>query len=177
MNHHLHRTIGKIIKENFSDRYKVVLDRACGGKHNIPLFSSKKKAWETELCNVDILVIKNGKVKVIFEIEESNVKPTQICGKFLTSALASYYIYRDKKAYGMDKSVLFIQILDTSKLRIYKTKKMNQWENIEKAIKSIIPIKNSRVDKYKLFFGNVADFGPNGEKRDKLINYIRRNSK
>ena len=177
MNHKLHKTIGKIIKENFSDGFELILDRACGGVHNIPLFSSKKKAWETELCNVDILIIKNGKVKVIFEIEESNVKPTQICGKYLTSALASYFIYRDSKACGMDKSVLFIQILDTSKLRIDKTKKTKQWENIEKAIKRVVPIEKSRIDKYKLFYGKDSDFGTKGEKRDNLIRYIRRNLK
>jgi len=177
MNFQLHKTIGNLIMENFSDGFEILLDRACGGTHNLPLFSSKKKAWETELCNVDILIMKNGKIKVIFEIEESNVKPTQICGKFLTSALAAYYIYRDKKVCGMDKSVLFIQIVDTSKLKKDKTKKAKQWGNIEKAIKHIIPVKKSRIDKYKLFYGNVADFGPNGEKRDKLINYIRRNSK
>jgi hypothetical protein len=177
MNHHLHRTIGKIIKENFSDGYEVILDRACGGIHNIPFFSSKKKAWETELCNVDILITKNGKVKVIFEIEESNVKPTQICGKFLTSAIASYYIYRDNKEYSMDKSVLFIQILDTSKLWIDKTKKIKQWENIEKAIKRIIPIEGSRIDKYKLFYGKDSEFGAKRKKRDKLIRSIRRNLK
>lgn len=177
MNHLLHRQIGKIIRDNFSDGFEVILDRACGGTHNIPLFSSRKKSWETELCNVDILILKNGKIKVIFEIEESNVKPNQIFGKFLASALATYHIYRNSKAYGMNKSVLFIQILDTSNLKIDKTKKIRQWVNIEKAIKGVIPLGKSRVDKYKLFYGKESDFGIKGEKREKLIRYLRQNLK
>lgn len=123
------------------------------------------------------MILKNGRIKVIFEIEESDVGPTQVCGKFLTSALLSYHISRDNKAYAMDKSVLFLQILDTSKLKSDKTKKVKQWENIEKSIKRVIPIDKSRVDQYKLFYGKDSEFEAKEEKRDKLIRFIRRNLK
>ena len=174
MNHPLHKTIGKLIKENFlPEEFEVLLDQSCGGKQSIPLFSTKKKSLATKICDVDILIIKNGKVKALFEIEESNVKPTQICGKFLASALASYYIYHDNTSYDMDKAVLFIQILDTSKLEIEKTSKIKQWDNIEKAIKDILPIKDRHLDCYKIFFGNVQEFGINGERRNELISYLK----
>jgi len=141
--------MGKIIKDNFSEEFFVILDQACGGKQNIPLFSSRKKTRSTEICDVDILILKNGKIKVIFEIEESDVGPTQVCGKFLTSALSSYHISRDNKTYAMDKSVLFLQILDTSKLKSDKTKKVKQWENIEKSIKRVIPIDKNRTNGWR----------------------------
>lgn len=174
MNHQLHRLIGKIIKENFSsEEFEVLLDRACGGEQNIPLFSTRKKSRATEICDVDILIMKNGKIKVIFEIEESNVKPTQICGKFLTSALSSYYIDKKNKVFPMDNSVLFIQILDTSKLNEDKTSKLIKWANVEQAIKDILPIKDRNLDHYKIFFGDVSDFGLNGKRRNELIAHLK----
>jgi len=174
MNHKLHKTIGKIIKEYFSDGFEVILDRACGGKQNIPLFSSRRKSRETEICDVDILILKNGKVKVIFEIEESHSNPTQICGKYLTSALSSCYISRNNKTHGMDKSVLFIQILDSSGLRKDKTKKIEKWDIIEKAIGFIVPIKQSNIKKYKILHGETDDFETKKEGRTELINLVKR---
>lgn len=159
--------------DNFADEFEVLLDRACGGKQNIPLFFSRKKSRAIEICNVDILVLKSDRIKVIFEIEETDMKPTQICGKFLTSSLASYYITRNNKAYGMDKSLLFIQILDMSKIKKDKTSKIGQWMNIEKAIKDILPIKNSNIDNYKLIYGDISDFGFKGKRKDELIGCLR----
>jgi len=95
------------------------------------------------------LILKNGRIKVIFEIEESDVGLTQVFGKFLTSALSSYHISRDNKTYAMDKSVLFLQILDTSKLKSDKTKKVKQWGNIEKSRKRVIPIDKNRTNGWR----------------------------
>ncbi len=83
MDHALHRTIGKIIKDHFSSRpFAVLLDRACKDmqeeRQNIPLFFLGKKSRATEICDVDILILKNGKIKAIFEIEESDKRPNQI---------------------------------------------------------------------------------------------------
>lgn len=147
MNHQLHEAIGKIIDESVLPGCRILKDPACGGKHNIPLFSSSNKTRETEYCDVDIMIIKFNKIRVIIEIEETDVKPTQICGKFLASALCSYYIPRDDKAVGMDDAVLFIQILDTSKLIKGKTHKIKQWENLEKSIKDVIPTKKEQYQR------------------------------
>ncbi len=64
----------------------------------------------TEYCNVDLLLFKDDKIKAIVEIEESNVKPTQISGKLLTSALSKFYIHESNgdKPVGMAENVLFI---------------------------------------------------------------------
>lgn len=71
----------------------------------------------------------------------------------------------------MGDSVSFVQILNTSELKEDKTAKFNQWENIEDSIKSIVPIKNSKINDYKLFFGNTSDFREEN-KRKKIIEYI-----
>ena len=73
INHPLHKTIGKLIDNVFGEKYGVVKDPACettkSKLQNIPLFCSEEKSNKTELCNVDILMLENGKIKVIVEIE------------------------------------------------------------------------------------------------------------
>jgi len=91
------------------------------------------------------------------EIDESDTKPTQICGKFLTSALSKYYIHgpkSNKVEVEMDSSVLFVQIVSAKKLKP-ESKKGGQWENIEKEIRDILPLKN--IEKYRLIFDKDND--------------------
>jgi len=180
MEHPLHRIVGKIVGECIDNKEffncKIRKDPACGGRQNVPLFCSKKKSNKTEYCNVDLLILKDYKIRVIIEIEEANIKPTQICGKFLTSALSSYFIHESEnnKLIGMDDSVLFIQILDTSKLKEDKTSKSGQWKEIQKSIQNILPVEDSRINKYRIFFGCSLDFGTKGKEKRKLIGCIRK---
>lgn len=124
------------------------------------MFYPKKKSRATWYCDVDLLVIRDGAVRMIIEIEKSNVKSTQICGKFLTSALAQYYIHESENdvRIGTHDSVIFIQILDTSNLKEDKTTKFKQWENLEKSINNILPVRDSKIRKYRLFYGNQLHF-------------------
>jgi hypothetical protein len=150
----VHKKVSDIFEKAIPSNSNSVLlrDTACGGKQHIPLFYSAKKSRRTEYCNVDLLLLKNNKIRIIAEIEESNVKPTQICGKFLTSALSRHYI-RDSEAnkpVEMADSVLFIQIVDTSKLVRNKTAKYAQWKALEKSINRILPIKDSNIISYRL---------------------------
>lgn len=150
MQNRLHRAIGQCIDSALSN-CTIIKDSACGGQQRIPLFNSDVKLRKTEYCNVDILILQDNKIRVIIEIEETNLKPTQICGKFLTSALSSFYIHKSNDApISMAKSVLFIQVLDTSKLK-QVTSKVEQWRNIEKLIQTVLPLRNSKVNKYRLF--------------------------
>ncbi len=153
----------------------IIKDSACGGKQNIPLFCSTEKSNQTEYCNVDLLILQDNKIRVIIEIEEADIKPTQICGKFLASALSSYFIHKTKNdvPIGVGDSVAFIQILDTSKLKEDETSKINQGKNIEKSITNTLPIKGSKIKKYKLLYGNASEFKTrNGKKRAELLSYI-----
>ena len=153
----LHKKVGKIFLGLISEytNLKLIQDPACqekpGVKQRIPLFCNIEKGRENEFCNVDMLVLKNNKIKIIVEIEESNVKPTQVCGKFLTSALAKYLIHRtvSKKPVEKDENVMFIQILDTSKLK-ERTKKIAQWKQLEAQINGFLPLGDSRINNYKI---------------------------
>jgi hypothetical protein len=149
-----HKKVGQILQDALpvDSDLTLLLDPACGGIQHIPLFCDSKKSRASEFCNVDALVLKDDKIKMIIEIEESNVKPTQICGKFLTSALAKYYIHESKgdKPVEMGDKVFFIQILDSSKLAKGKTKKVDQWKKLEASINNLVPMKNSQITLYKI---------------------------
>lgn len=153
MSHPLHRAIGKALDAARLDGCEIVKDPACGGDQNVPLFVSKSKSHATEYCNVDILVLKGGRIRVIVEIEETNILPTQICGKFLTSALTSCYLHakHGNSEVCMGESVLFVQVVDSSKLKQGKTSKLRQFEYIMDSIRAILPLKNSTITGYHLF--------------------------
>ena len=148
--HPLHKEIADQL-QSILPYNNLIRDEACGGDQRIPPFYDKEKSRATEYCNVDMLVLKQNKVRAIIEIEESNVKPTQIRGKFLTSALARYYIHENKEnaLVEMGDSVAFIQIVDASKLK-KNSAKPKQWRAIEKSIQSILPLRNSKITSYVL---------------------------
>jgi len=155
--HPLHKEVADKLESIFPPN-SLVKDEACGGNQRIPLFYDKEKSRETEYCNVDLLVLKENKIKAIIEIEESNVKPTQICGKFLTSALARYYIHENKEnePVEMYNYVAFIQIVDTSKLK-KNSAKPKQWKALERSIQGILPLSNSRITSYMLITKDELD--------------------
>ena len=153
--HELHVSIGDLIEDNLPSGFRLVRDMACirdgDVRQQIPLFCSEEKSNKTKYCNVDLLVIHDGKVRIIVEIEESNVRPTQICGKFLTSALTRYYIHENEKdLIGMHDSVTFIQIVGTSRLKRLSVKP-EQWKNLETSIRNILPLEDCNIREYRLF--------------------------
>src|SRR5579862_4308056 len=92
--HPLHKKIGDIVKliEDEIPNTKVVLDTACGGTQHVQLFCKAVACCETRLCKVDILVLYNDLFRVILEIEESDIRPVNICGKASVSSLATHFI-------------------------------------------------------------------------------------
>jgi hypothetical protein len=126
---------------------------------NIPLFCSTEKSNSTEYCNVDALILLDNKIKVIVEIEESALGPTQIFGKFLSSAAALCYVHEADGGQPVhkDEDVLFVQIMDTSALKPRSSKK-EQWKNIEASIRALPTL--GSVQRYCLLAGDEDDFAP-----------------
>ena len=172
--HPLHYVVGDLFKNNLSSSCKLVRDEACGGNQHISLFCSKEKSRATWYCDVDLLVIRDGTIRMIVEIEESDVGPNRVYGKFLTPALAQYYIHESENdvPIGMHDSVTLIQILDTSNLKEDKTSKFEQWKNLEKSIEDILPVKGSRINEYRIFYGSKSYFETNECKE--LISHIKK---
>lgn len=173
--HPLHEKIGQLISK---DRFPgVIKDPACSGSQNIPLFcivGSEDKSNENEYCNVDLLIVVEDKIKIIMEIEESDFTPTHIFGKFLTSALSTHHIH-NSKSIPKDSRVLFIQMIDTSKLEENSSKR-EQWKRIEKSIKDIISAAGIKIkiSDYKLFFGNADEYEMGSTKAKELTDFIEK---
>jgi hypothetical protein len=146
MAHHLHKKIGSILN-GMQDIFgiEVILAPECipeGRKGQvIPLFMENTISNKTKICNVDAMVEKNEKIKIIIEIDESGNIPTHICGKYFTSNLAKLCTYKclgGRKERKIDKaSVYFIQIIDDGNLP-ENSSKPDQFENIEKTINNLI---------------------------------------
>jgi hypothetical protein len=171
--HPLHQSIGCIldgVHQSLSDDLRgaciLIKDPACVNgpsptyvrvPQNIPLFCSVEKGNDTEYCNVDALVLFSGRIKVIVEIEESSLGPTQVFGKFLASAAALCYIHDADGGQPVykDDDVLFVQVMDTSTLKPRSSKK-DQWKNIEASIVNLLPLGSIRH--YCLFHGDEDDF-------------------
>ena len=150
--HPLHDIIGQYLCSiPLSQNDKLLLAPECGGYHNLPLFSSSQRARVTQYCNVDALILQNNKIRIIFEIEESGLLPTKICGKFLTSALSTNLIHNilNNQSTPLANKVCFIQVIDSSKLPP-NSSKIQQGGNLEASIQSILPVNS--VCKYKLLF-------------------------
>jgi len=86
--------------------------------------------------------------------------------------MSTHYVY-ENQAVPMADSVVFVQILDTSKLRHDSKSKMRQWENVARSIQGVIPIAGSRITDYRLFYGNREHFGSQGLKPKDLTNVIQ----
>lgn len=157
MSHPLHRKIGNYLK-HFENDYTVILDPACGGKSNIPFFINKNKGNDTEICNVDALLIQDEKVKVVVEIEEASILPTQICGKLLTTSLAKYCFHSSlKNSPILIEDILFLQVLDDSKLP-EKSKKKIQVEKIrEKILANRFLATKTPISTYKILWRSVIE--------------------
>jgi hypothetical protein len=175
--HPFHRTIGKLVKNKFQYRRnrKVYFDEACDKDEGQRIsLHNKSKGNHFRYCNVDILVAIDGKPKIIIEIEESYVTPGRVFGKIIASALSdSYQVKGLPKPCRLDGSILFIQVLDSSKLK-EDSKKQGEWKHIEKQTRAILrKIPSCNITRYEIIWGSKKMFqaGKNGAKKlNRIIN-------
>lgn len=157
MSHPLHEAVADKIAKALGKNVKVMRDPACRGEQQLPLFVGKRKALETRMCCVDLLLVLDGQIRGIVEIEESGFLPTKICGKFLQAALADHLIHDTLKEgpvpYG--PHVLFVQVLDGSRCLKKGSRKVQQAILIETEIRDLLPLRG--ISDYRLFFVDGAD--------------------
>jgi hypothetical protein len=150
MDHPLHLAVADEIHRWLDNRLELVRDPACGGNQQLPLFIGRRKARDTRMCCVYLLVIQLGTVRAIIEIEESGFHPTKICGKFLQAALATHFIHasRAEAAIPYADEVLFLQVLDGSKCLRPGTRKDSQTTRIERQIRGMLPLRG--ITEYRI---------------------------
>jgi hypothetical protein len=177
--HLLHQLVGEIVTEKFGKQPGVIVKRdfACCAKEEpqeqLPLFSTQRKSRVTQLCKVDMLIIAENEVKIIIEIEESGMIPTKICGKFLTSGLAQWYIPYKGDPVRLADNLLFIQVLSSSKIP-ERSSIHNQWSSIESTLKGINMVGKRKMS-YQLISGRPEDFKglPKGILVENIRDFLR----
>lgn len=159
------------------NKYKIIMDQACGGDHHHKnsLYNAPHRSHAHRFSDADILILAEGKVKVIAEIEESNVKPIHLFGKFLAGAMSSFYIHskRDDSPTEFAEEVLFLQLLNSSGISGEINTKYKQWGNIKQAIDSVIAAGGTKINKYELIYGEERDFDDKGKKKAELISTVK----
>jgi hypothetical protein len=157
MNHPLHEAVADAISKSLPQNVEFVRDPACRGEQHLPLFVGKRKARDTRMCCVDLLLLFSGRVRGIVEIEESGFLPTKICGKFLQAALADHFIHDTRRegpvSYG--ERVLFVQVIDGSSCLKDASRKEQQAQLIESQIGGLLPLRG--LTEYRLFFIDGAE--------------------
>jgi len=157
----------KFDAEGLGKEFSLLEDAACvknhkenprihGNRQTLPLYCESN---QQDLCWVDMVILRKDSdtVGVIIEIEESNTGPAHICGKFLASALTSYYF--DGITERCLDDVLFIQIVNRKKNTESEkeTNLVKKWKVIEEGITKLLPLKDSNITKYRLFWGTGND--------------------
>lgn len=156
MPHPLHETVGNLLKDDKFPGCKVLKDAACGGYQQISLFCKGEKKKKARYCKVDMAILKDRKIRVIIEIDESNFRPLHLCGKFFISALSDCY-KREKETAEMADDVLFIQVVNESKLEGDKKHKKTQMSNIKESIRESLKSGYCKIKQYELFFGDNSE--------------------
>ncbi len=187
ISHAFHKMIGRAFDElKLPDKRFVILkDRACDENgHDLPLFylPEGKSSWKNfrlrgrKFTEVDSLILKNNVIKVIVEIEETNVKPNHLFGKFMAAAMSSFYIYKpgqnEEYICGMSDKVHFIQILDSTRY-LERSQKYEQWKKVEDSIQKSTKMDLNSTFDYKLFFGKRAESDLEPELKQKLLEYMQ----
>ena len=153
IDHPLHRAVAVELQRVVGED-EILCDPACGGRQLLSLFVGDRKARDTRMCCVDLLVLRDGEVRAIVEIEESGFLPTKICGKVLQAALATHYIAESQPlAVPYGPEVLFVQVLDSSKSLRPGSRKRPQAMGIEREIRSLLPLRG--VTDYRLHFAST----------------------
>jgi len=176
--HPFHVAIGKLIKpEDFPGLGTIEIfkdNRACDPKGRPVRLRNQAAGTPVLFCDVDIVIAVGREAKVMIEIEESNVKPNHVFGKFFASAFSDCYTTTGmKKPYPpIANSTLFIQVLDSSKSK-RKMVKQKQWERISESIQNVLPTFLPRKWEYRLFTWEYRDIAARPEKAEELLSIIK----
>jgi len=76
----LHVAIGNILRSAELPNAEVILDKACGGDEHIRFYGKEPPGNKTSIVQVDAAIILNGEIKIVIEIEQSDLRPLYLCG-------------------------------------------------------------------------------------------------
>ncbi len=181
--HPLHKQVAETIF-NIAKTHslKVIVDKDCkfraysGIEQQLPFYLSFRPATESTVSMVDVILIKDNKVKLVCEVEESGFNPTKIFGKLFSTASAKICRLKDKTKYSiyeLDKNSVFIQVILSENFS-KSSKKEKQGQLIENEINHKLNLYNSWIKQYRLIYGKEIDFAkPGGQGYDEIERIIK----
>jgi hypothetical protein len=149
-------------------------DGACGGNKQLTFFLSFVPSRESAVSKVDLVVLKNEKIKLVCEIEETGFNPGKFFGKVFSTASAKVCRLVDMaghKYINFDEEAIFIQIVSTKLFDKDNSFKEKQGQLIENEIFHKIGIYKSWITRYRMIYGDIVDFNT-GKKGDKELERI-----
>jgi hypothetical protein len=152
----LHIAIGNILRSTKLPNTDVLLDSACGGNEHIRFYGKEPPGRNTCMVWVDAAIILNGKIKIVVEIEESNIRPLHLCGKVLATAVSQYYSGQHGHV-PLSSSLMFIQVFIKQSER-EDWSKLDQCRYLAAEFEKLFAKSESRVACYSPHFGTVEEF-------------------
>lgn len=137
------------------------LDQACRGNKHLTFFLSFVPSRESAISKVDIIVMKDHKIKLVCEIEETGLNPGKFFGKVFSTASAKVCRLVDPPGFryiDFDDNAIFVQIVSTRSFNEDGSLKKKQGQLIENELFHKLATFNSWIKKYRLLFGDESDF-------------------
>jgi hypothetical protein len=154
--HPLHKLIGQILVRTEMESGEPLLGKDCGGDQHVQLFCNNRAARASRFCSIDAAVRTNDELKIIIEIEESDIRPVALLGKVSASARASHCIHK-RVIYPIAARAPFIQVIDTRKLSS-RSSKLDQCRYLLESVRNTLSTTGGSLRGYEIFHRDIAEF-------------------
>ena len=173
----LHKVVGSCLKKRFhyAREFEVLLAPECceetEKRRTLSLFCAEKKGRDTRYRQADILVLVNGAIGVVVEIDGiKDPNPSFLMGRVAATAMCRFFIYGNLSI-PFSPIVLFVQILNRAQMR--NGSKLRQFVNIERDVnEGLLKFPGSSVSRYNLICGLPEDFADGGECHATLVKTV-----
>jgi hypothetical protein len=152
----LSKVIGDILCSLHEPDTEVILGTDCGGKERVTFYYADPPSNEPSYVWVDASIAVRNEIKIVVEIEQSNITPVQFCGKVLATAASKYYAGR-RGRYLLADSLLFIQIF-LKKQTNENWSKRQRCLHLQNSIRELLPSDRTRITRYCFHWGTADEY-------------------
>jgi hypothetical protein len=167
----LHEAIGRVLIELEAriPGSQVILSDHCGGREQIRLYGGDQPDAPC-IVYADAAVVIRDEIKVVIEVEESNLRPLHLCGKVLGTAVSTYHRGRRGRI-PLSDSLLFIQIF-VKESEDEAWSKLAQCHYLENKIRECLPPNVNRIKGYYFHYGTAEEYNSDRSHGRELLDEI-----
>jgi hypothetical protein len=152
----IHKAVGKILLDLSIPGTEVMLDSACGGPTTVPFYGLDHGEGSDHIVEVDAAIVFKNEIKVVVEIDASDLRPVALCGKVLATAISNHFRL-GKVSIPLSDSLLFIQVVQHSADKT-NTSKLRQCKYMAREIKKCLVAAKNRITEYSFHYATTEDF-------------------